>query len=139
VGRGGIAVKIIDLIKPDDLIPLIQLIKKFAERTETPFHVQINEVSSSLLTETALCLVGKIDDTFKGYLCGFFYSRIEFVVSQIYSEDNELTGLMIRYMEDILSSRKVEKIIGFVKPNPDIFRKYGYSRERVVMSKKIGG
>jgi len=132
--------KTVDFLKPEDFPGLLMLIKKFAETTDTPFHLHVNEVSSSLLGDKLITIVGKDDEKpfpFIAYLCGFKMEGNEFMISQVYSEDPLLTPVFGNFLEDHLRSLGVKKIFGLFKPIPKAAEKYGYKLERYLMSKEL--
>lgn len=132
--------KTVDFLKPEEFPGLLMLIKKFSESTDTPFHLHVNEVSSSLLGDKIITIVGKDDEKpfpLVAYLCGFKMEGDEFMLSQIYSEDPSLTPVIGDFFEEHLRSIGKKKVFALFKPHHRAAEKYGYKLERYLMSKII--
>ncbi len=132
--------KTVDFIKIEDFSLLIPYIERFAKETDTPFHQHINEVSTSLMNDNVLTIVGK-DDEKEGkivaYLCGFYLNKTEFMMSQMYSSDPELTKVIGHFLDDHLRSIGIKKIIALFKHDPRTAERHGFKVERYVMVKTI--
>ena len=97
------AMKIVNFLKQEDFPGLLLLIKKFSDTTDTPFHVHVNEVSSSLMGGKVITIVGKDDEKefpLVAYLNGFKMDTGEFMISQTYSEDPQLTPILGDFLEE---------------------------------------
>jgi len=129
--------KTVNFLKQEDFLALLPLIVKFAERTETPPTQHIHEVSGSLYQDHLFTLVGKDGENIVGYVCGYFINKIEFMVTQVYSEDKEMTQLLSNKLDSHLISCNIKTIVGLSKPDPKVFEKYGWRVERVVMTKSL--
>lgn len=132
--------KTVDFLKEEEFPGLLLLIKKFADQTETPFHNHINEVSSSLMNDKVITIIGKDDEKdfpLVAYLCGFFMNKDEFMMSQMYSEDPLLTPIIGDFFEQHLKSLNIKKVFALFKYTPRVAEKYGYKIERYLMSKQL--
>ena len=132
--------KTVDFLKQEDFPGLLLLIKKFSDTTDTPFHVHVNEVSSSLMNEKVITIVGKDDEKefpLVAYLNGFKMDTGEFMMSQMYSEDPSLTPIIGDFFEEHLRSLGVKKIYALFKHPPRVAEKYGYKLHRYLLSKEL--
>ena len=132
--------KTVDFLEEKDFSALIPYIKKFAEETDTPFHQHINEVSASLMNDNVFTILGK-DDEKEGkivaYLCGFYLNKTEFMMSQMYSEDPELTVVIGHFLDDHLHSFGIKRIVALFKHTPRTAERHGFKVERYLMAKNI--
>jgi hypothetical protein len=126
----------VDFLQGEDFEMLIPLIKKFSVKAQVPFWQQVNEVSNSFVHENWFTIIGG-DPIPTAYLCGYYLSKTEFMVSQLYSEDPEMTKAILSFLESQLRLVKVEKIIALFKHHPRTAERHGYKVERYVMVKNI--
>ena len=127
----------INLLETDhDFEDLLPIIKKFSVKAQVPLWQQVGEVSNSFVHENWLTLIGG-DPIPIAYLCGYYLSKTEFMVSQLYSEDPEMTKAILSFLEAYLKSVKVEKIIALFKHHPRTAERHGYKVERYVMVKNL--
>lgn len=132
--------KIVDFIQVTDFPLLIPLIERFAKDTDTPFHQHINEVSASLMNDNILTIVGKNDEDGKGivaYLCGSYLNKYEFMISQFYSKDSQITQVIGNFLDTHLINNGVKRILILSKQKPRTFEKYGFKVERYAMIKTL--
>lgn len=120
-----------------DFEHLIPLVKVFSEKAEVPYWQQLNEVTASFTNPSVFVIVGKDEGKIIGYLCGILISQREFMITQILSSIQEVTQMMINFIEVEMKKRKVEKIFGLSKPHPRMAEKYGFKLERYVISKDL--
>jgi len=132
--------KTVDFLKQEDFPGLLMLIKKFAETTDTPFHVHVNEVSVSLMGGKVITIVGKDDEKdfpLVAYLNGFKMDTGEFMMSQMYSEDPILTPIIGDFFEEHLRSLGVKKVYALFQHLPRAAEKYGYKLKRYLLEKDL--
>jgi len=128
--------KIRFLIEDHDFEDLLPVIKKFSVKAQVPLWQQVNEVSNSFVHENWFTIVGG-DPIPTAYLCGYYLSKTEFMASQLYSEDPEMTKLILSFLEAHLRLVKVEKIIALFKHHPRTAERHGYKVERYIMVKNL--
>lgn len=132
--------KIVDFLKPEEFPGLLLLIKKFSDTTDTPFHVHVNEVSQSLMGERVITIVGKDDEKdfpLVAYLNGFKLETGEFMMSQMYSEDPQLTPIIGEFFEEHLRSLGIKKVYALFQHNSRAAEKYGYKLKRYLLEKDL--
>lgn len=132
--------KTVDFLQEQDFPLLLPYIERFAKDTDTPFHQHVNEVSASLMNDNVITIVGKNDEKegkIVAYLCGFYLNKTEFMMSQMYSEDPELTIVIGHFLDDHLRSVGIKKIIALFKHTPRTAERHGFKVERYVMTKNI--
>lgn len=128
---------LITLLETDEEFEeLLPLIKQFAIEASVPFWQQVNEVSGSLTNQNWLTIIAN-DDGPVAYLCGYYLSKSEFMVSQLYSKNPGVTKAVLLYLETYLKSVKVEKVIALFKHHPRTAERHGYKVERYVMTKSL--
>ena len=128
--------KITLLETDEEFAELLPLIKQFSIKADVPFWQQVNEVSGAFTNQNWLTIVAG-DDGPIAYLCGYYLSKSEFMVSQLYSKNPDVTKAILLHLETYLKSVKVEKIIALFKHHPRTAERHGYRVERYVMTKSL--
>lgn len=120
-----------------DFENLLPLVKEFSELSKVPYWEPLHEITASFTNSSVFVILGKDEGKITAYLCGYYLNKEDFMMSQTYSKDPQLTKLIGDFLDDHLRSVGIKRIIVLFKHDPRIAEKHGFKIERYLMTKNI--
>ncbi|MEM2124997.1 MAG: hypothetical protein QXQ53_01205 [Candidatus Methanosuratincola sp.] len=127
----------VSFLKPQQFDSILPVVKKFAEKTKTPFYQHINEVALSLMEPSFLTIVAENDTSILGYACGYFLNQTDFLLSQAYSTNHVVTNHMRFFLENYLVSLGTKRIFALFSGRPKVTKRHGFKIARYIVEKTL--
>jgi hypothetical protein len=116
---------------------LISLVEAFADATKTPFWQHTQEVAAAMTNPNMIVVIAECEGRIVAYVCGYFMTATEFLITQAYSKRPEVTEMGMRMLEQRVKERGGKRMMCHTEHPPRLFRKFGFGLERYLLSKRL--